>query len=314
VTGADLLATAVTELYSADPDEFVGRRGDLAARARAAGETAAAKQIAALRKPTQSAWVVNQLARSAPGDVAELARLGGQLREAQLSTDGEAIRELSQRRRQLVDGLVRQALTASRQRSPSAALRDEVAATLSAAVADPQVADKLMAGTLERAVRREGFGLAGVLTLVTSQPDTSSARSAGRPVGNAGREDGKAPQGRPGAGRERGPARLGSASPRGAEPAAPFHAGRERRRQDARAESERQRHQDAVAEAEREAAEAGRAAAAATAAEAEQEEAVRVLEEQLAEARVRLADTRAQARRLRAGQRRARQALGRLSR
>jgi hypothetical protein len=314
VTGADLLATAVTELYSADPDEFVGRRGDLAARARAAGETAAAKQIAALRKPTQSAWAVNQLARSAPGDVAELARLGGQLRDAQRSTDGEAIRELSQRRRQLVDGLVRQALTASGQRSPSAALRDEVAATLSAAVADPQVADKLAAGTLERAVRREGFGPAGVLTLVTSQPDGTPARSAARQPGNAGREDGKAARGRRGAGRPGGAARLGAASPRGAEPAAPSRAERERRRQETQAESERQRRQDAVAEAEREAAEADRAAAAATAAEAEQEEAVRVLEEQLAEARVRLADTRAQARRLRAGQRRARQALGRLSR
>jgi len=313
VTGADLLAAAVTELYSADPDEFVGRRGDLAAQARAAGETAAAKQIAALRKPTQSAWVVNQLARSEPGEVAELARLGGELRDAQRSADGKAIRELSQRRRQLVDGLVRKALAASGQRSPSAALRDEVAATLSAAVADPQVAGKLAAGTLERAVHREGFGPAGVLTLVTSPPDGTAARTTRR-AGKAEPEDGKASRGRGAAGRRDGGARTGTASPSGIGPAGPTRAERERSRQDTGAESERQRRQDAVAEAERRAAEADRSAAAATAAEQGQEEAVRGLEEQLAEARVRLADTRAQARRLRAEQRRASQALTRLSR
>ncbi len=295
-----MLAAAVTELYSADPDEFVGRRGDLAAAARTAGDTAAAKRIAALRKPTRSAWVINQLARSAPGAVAELARLGGELRVAQRSTDGEAIRELSRRRHQLVDGLVRQALAASGQRSPSAALRDEVAATLSAAVADPQVAEKLAAGTLERAVHREGFGAAGVLTLVTSEPDRPATPRAGRKGGGAAdRQD-----------RGSGP----RAAARGAEKTGLSAAQRERRRQDALAEAERRRRQDALAAAEREAAEADRAAAAATAAEHKQEEAVRLLEEQLAEARLRLADTRAQARRLRAGQRRAEQALGRLTR
>ena len=67
MTGADLLHEAAVELYSADPDEFVERRKDLVARARAAGDTAAAKQIAGLRKPTRSAWIINQLVRSAPG-------------------------------------------------------------------------------------------------------------------------------------------------------------------------------------------------------------------------------------------------------
>jgi hypothetical protein len=178
VTGADLVEAAVAELYSADPDEFVERRGVLAARARAAGDAAAAKRIAALRKPTRSAWVVNQLARSAPGAVSGLAGLGEQLREAQRSSDGEALRALSQRRHQLVGTLVRQALAVTGQHSPSAALRDEVTATLGAAVADPQVAGQLAAGTLDRAVHREGFGPAGVLTVVTSQPGRPKTKAA----------------------------------------------------------------------------------------------------------------------------------------
>src|SRR5260370_35900578 len=102
---ADPLREAVAELYSADPAEFVERRGALAARARAAGEASAAKSIAALRKPTRSAWVVNQLIRSDPGVIADLGELGDELRAAQGSMDGAAIRELSVRRRQLIGEL-----------------------------------------------------------------------------------------------------------------------------------------------------------------------------------------------------------------
>src|SRR6266851_812234 len=130
----DRLREAVAELYSADPAEFVERRGALAAQARAAGEASAAKSIAALRKPTRSAWVVNQLIRSDPGVIAELGGLGDELRAAQGSMDGAAIRELSVRRRQLIAQLSRRAFAVSGLPSPPAALRDEVNATLGAAL------------------------------------------------------------------------------------------------------------------------------------------------------------------------------------
>jgi hypothetical protein len=159
------LRDAVAELYSSDPDEFVERRGALVAQARSAGQTPVAKQIAGLRKPTRSAWIVNQLVRAVPGVTAELAGLGEELRAAQGSLDGEALRELSRRRRELVESLARQAFAVSGLQAPPAGLRDEVTATLGAALADPQVAGQL--GTLERAVYSEGFGSAGPeLTLV----------------------------------------------------------------------------------------------------------------------------------------------------
>jgi hypothetical protein len=148
VTGGDLLQEAVAELYSCDPGEFVERRGVLVARARAAGEAALGKRIAGLRKPTRSAWVLNQLARSAPAVTSQLDALGEELRVAQSSLDGAAIRELSLRRRQLIDALARQAFTVSGVQSPSAGLRDEVTATLGAAVADPQFAEQLREGAL----------------------------------------------------------------------------------------------------------------------------------------------------------------------
>ena len=155
---SDLLADAVAELYEADPDGFTERRAELAAAARDAGEPAAAKQITALRKPTRSAWVVNRLVRSDPGVRSRLDALAADLRAAAGSAEGARIRELTAARARLVDELTRAALRVSELPAPPAALREEVTATLDAAIADPEVAARL--GTLVRAAHWAGFGLA----------------------------------------------------------------------------------------------------------------------------------------------------------
>ena len=152
---ADLLADARAELYQADPDEFMSRRQELVARAKEAGEAAAAKQIAALRKPTRSAWVVNRLVHAHPEVPARLAQLAAELHES--GPSASRIRELTAARAQLVDELTRQAFAG--QEPPSAAVREEVTATLDAALADPDVAASL--GTLARAAHWAGFGPGG---------------------------------------------------------------------------------------------------------------------------------------------------------
>jgi hypothetical protein len=282
VASDDLVRDAAEQLYSSDPDQFIERRGALAAQARRAGAAAAAKRIAGLRKPTRSAWVINQLVRAVPEVNTQLAELGRELRKAQRSLDGAAIRELSLRRRRLIEALVRQAFTVTGQRAPSAALRDEVAATLSAALTDPEVADQLAAGILERAARSEGFGSAGpALRLVPPSP-AASPRGGGR-------------RGRPA---PRPAPKVAQANP--AELAA------------AREKAARERRRRAVAEAEQAAAAADRAADAAAKAEQQQQAAVRLLEEQLTDARRQLAEARIQARQAGTRQRQAHQALGRL--
>ena len=153
----DLLADAVAELYEADPDDFTARRAELAAGARDAGEPAVAKQITALRKPTRSAWVVNRLVRGDPEVRSRLDALAADLRAAAGSADGARIRELTTARGQLVDELTREALQVAELPAPPAALREEVTATLDAAIADPEVAASL--GTLVRAAHWAGFGL-----------------------------------------------------------------------------------------------------------------------------------------------------------
>ncbi|MGH3204474.1 MAG: hypothetical protein ACRDP5_20840 [Streptosporangiaceae bacterium] len=151
----DLLADAKAELYQADPDDFMARRAELVAGARSAGETAAAKHIGALRKPTRSAWVVNRLVRADPEVTARLAALAAELRDTGPSMDGGRIRELTAARAQLVDELTRQALDDLP--ATPAAVREEVRATFDAALADPEVAADL--GTLVRAAHWAGFGL-----------------------------------------------------------------------------------------------------------------------------------------------------------
>jgi hypothetical protein len=149
----DLLAEAEAELYAADPDGFTARRAELAERARDAGEPAVAKKITALRKPTRSAWVVNRLVRSDPEVRTRLGSLAADLREA---AGGSRLRELTAARSRLVDELTRSALDGLP--APPASLREEVTATLDAAIADPEVAASL--GRLVRAAQYAGFGLA----------------------------------------------------------------------------------------------------------------------------------------------------------
>jgi len=154
------VGAAAAELYAADPAEFTDRRKALAAAARAAGDADAAKRIGALRKPTRPAWIVNRLARADPAATVRLADLAAGLRAAARAKDGRALRELSARRGSLIDALTGQALAVAGISDPPAALREDVVATLSAALSDPDTAAAFAAGTLTRAAQWAGFGLA----------------------------------------------------------------------------------------------------------------------------------------------------------
>ena len=295
VTGDDLLGEAVSELYSADPDEFTRRRGELAARARSAGQAAVARQIAGLRKPTRSAWMVNQLVRSDPDVIARLATLGEELQAAERSGDGARMRESSQARRRLIADLVRRALAVSGQHTPPAALREEITATFGAALADPEIVKQIQHATLLRPARRVGFGTAQAPELALLPPPAgarpgrkpaaggAAAATADAAVVESGRDRRRA---RPDTGQQHRPARA-----------------------KAEAEPERRR---AKAEAEQVLADADRTARATRQAEQEQEDGLRRLEQQVTEARRVLRDVRAQARRAETARRKALRTLDRL--
>jgi len=183
----DRLAAAVAELYGAAPEEFTGRRGELVAAAREAGDRAAAKAIGALRRPTRAAWVVNRLARTDPAAPGKLAELGAALGAAQQERQAARLRELSAARWTLIDALVSQALAAAGLADPPPSLREEVSQTLSAALADPAVAADFAAGTLTRATQWSGFGLAPADAGATIDWSAAPARGS-RPDSGSGSE------------------------------------------------------------------------------------------------------------------------------
>ena len=65
-----------SDLYGLPLDEFVKARDTLAKELRKAGKTEAADEVKALRKPSVSAWTVNQLARRYPQELKALVKTG----------------------------------------------------------------------------------------------------------------------------------------------------------------------------------------------------------------------------------------------
>jgi len=150
-------------LYAAKLPDFTPLRNKLAADAKKRGDTEAAKQITAARKPTTAAHAVNVLVLNDASVRQRLTDLGERLRAAHAGMDGGRIRELTAEQRRLIDELVRAAFKKS-ELNPTGALRDDVTTTLQAAIADPEVAARL--GRLTKAEQWSGFGEFGDTAIV----------------------------------------------------------------------------------------------------------------------------------------------------
>jgi hypothetical protein len=170
------MADELDELYEVKPEEFTALRTKLAAAAKQRGDVDTAKQISAARKPTTAAWVVNRLALRDQNTRTRLAGLGERLKDAHAAMDGEAIRALSAEQRRLVDDVARAAFEEAELADPTAALRDDVTATLQAAIADPDVASRL--GRLTKAERWSGFGEFGDTAMVFTATRKATGRKA----------------------------------------------------------------------------------------------------------------------------------------
>jgi hypothetical protein len=152
------VSAAADELYQADPADFVAVRTRLATEARKSGDADTAKRIAALRKPTLPAWIVNRHVLTHPETVQQLLDLHDQLQAAHDQLDAGILRELTEQRRETVAALGQAALAGAGHDGPPTSLRDDVIATIDAAVADPEITGRL--GRLLRAEHWSGFGVA----------------------------------------------------------------------------------------------------------------------------------------------------------
>jgi hypothetical protein len=154
------VAQVADELYGLAPAEFIAARDERAEAARSAGDRKLAVAISKLRKPTVSAWLVNQLPRHAGDDLGRLLELGEALREAQRTLAGDKLRELSRHRSTQVNALLQRArrLAAQAGQPVSAQMLRDVAASLEAAVADPDAAAAIQAGRLTNTLYHVGLG------------------------------------------------------------------------------------------------------------------------------------------------------------
>ncbi len=305
----DAVRSAMDELYSHDPDTFMERRAALAAAAKKDGNAQAGKQISALRKPTRSAYVVNFLARSEPDRIAELVELGDQLRRAERSVDARQIRDLTSRRRRLVNDLTRRAFESVDDGAPSSAVRDEVVSTLTAALADPDVAAQVADGTLVKPARWEGFGFGG-------SPDLTVVGGTGGAGGGSGARGSSGPASGAKSSAPSAPASR-RASVKGLSQQDRVRARREAEEQEAERKAQekaaaQEARQARITDARQAADDAEEAYLIAADEEQSRVDRLRELEEQVADARRAVDEARIQLRRAEIRQRRARDALARL--
>ncbi|MCZ4562380.1 hypothetical protein O4160_16175 [Rhodococcus sp. IEGM 1401] len=164
--------TVVDDLYSLPPADFVSHRAAYVTRFKKAGDKSGATRIAALRKPTVVAWLVNTLARRDESALAELFDLGEQLERAQQRGDGPRLRELSTARSTSIRALTDRAVSLGRHLGATVGdnAAREVSNTLSAAMADAEIRDRVRTGRTVVAETYSGFGPA-LLSIVPDSPD-----------------------------------------------------------------------------------------------------------------------------------------------
>jgi hypothetical protein len=177
------------ELYALPPSMFTAARDAAVARARADGDVATARHLAALKRPTYGAFLVNLLALRRPDVVAELIDLGEQIRAAQGTVSAAELRDLTARRRAALSSALAQsrALVAEAGAPPPSATQvAEAEATLAAAMADPAAADLVRSGRVVKALSYSGFGDgSGAISALTSRSPArrAPAAPAGQPAG-----------------------------------------------------------------------------------------------------------------------------------
>ncbi|MGW6394685.1 hypothetical protein ACWFR1_30195 [Streptomyces sp. NPDC055103] len=138
------------ELYALKPTEFVASRDAYVAEARKVKDSAAAKAVAALRRPALAAWAANLLARQRPEEAAQFLALGETLRVAHRTLDAEQLRTASRRKSQLITALAHNAAALAQEAGQpvSDTVLREIEQSLHGVLADPDVAEEWSKGRL----------------------------------------------------------------------------------------------------------------------------------------------------------------------
>ncbi len=188
------------ELYRLPPQAFVAARDGYVAEARNAGDRALADELAMLRRPTVSAWLVNLLALRRAADVARLLDLGETIRAAQGHTSGMQLRDLSAQRRKELGGLLSEAVALAAEAGESAVGKlhlSEAESTLTTAMVDDTAARLVQSGRVVKALAYSGFGqelMPGTVVSPARGSASNVVTSGGRAAAGATTDSGAASQ------------------------------------------------------------------------------------------------------------------------
>jgi hypothetical protein len=180
---------AVTELTGAAPDKFVARRKELAQELRLAGDRATAAMVLAIRKPSGTVALANQVSRYDPERVEALLAAGRQLQAAQDSvfagTRGAAdlLRSASASFQQALDRVATQSAKMPGSRATAEPVRRQLRDFLAAAALGPQeIRDALARGRMLTEPPPLGFGGLSAIPKVAEGESATEAATRARPA------------------------------------------------------------------------------------------------------------------------------------
>jgi hypothetical protein len=154
----------IDRLYALPLEDFTAARNELAAALKKEGKREDAERVKTLRKPSISAWAVNQLARKERMQVRSLATSAERLRKAQAGLlrggDAEELRASVERQRDVVGALVKRAqeLLHEAGHPTTEATMERVRGTLTAVAGNEEGAKLVEQGRLEADLDPAGFG------------------------------------------------------------------------------------------------------------------------------------------------------------
>ena len=169
------LEAEIDRLYDTAPEDFVGEREAVARWLRGERRRDEAKQVHALRKPSQGAWAINRVARRKPELAEAVMSTGDALGEAQLALasggGADTLRAAADAHQQAVNRFAQAAREALAQRGVASdeALR-RVHETLFATATDPELAEQVRTGRVVKEQAPVGFGPLGAVPAPAPAP------------------------------------------------------------------------------------------------------------------------------------------------
>jgi hypothetical protein len=170
------LPTGADELYARPLEEFTAARNALAKALTGAGDREGAALVKAMRKPSMTAWALNQVSRDRVSDIDRLLERGDQLRGAQheaLEGDPSFLRDARRAFQDEVDGVVRAAteVLAGAGKAVGPSQLDRLSSTAQATATDEEARALVRAGRLDHDLEASGFGFdGGALPVVVPPP------------------------------------------------------------------------------------------------------------------------------------------------